>query len=411
MILRSSTLLNSRIYLLFLILFMGGVKLSFAQPELSSWILNPGTAKGYAGILSNVQKVQYSDNFIYITAACIPGYDIGPWKGNPNTPANQNFQFKITRKPVVNLGNPTAIGGGHIGVFSNGVSIFNASDAQSYLNQKVWNRNAYYWEGPSFDTCLGHPAPNGEYHHHVSPKCLYNHNDTIHHSPIIGYAFDGFPIYGACAYAKTNGQGAIRLMRSSFKLKSMVTRTNGPAIDPSYPLGCYMEDYEFVDGSGDLDKRNGRFCITPDYPNGIYCYFATLDEKHIPSFPYVPYTSYYGVVTAGNMGPGSGHNSPTETVITYTGSTSVIEKPNETVLHIWPNPSSTGWVIGGLSAKTHSRVFCTINNAQGQKVYHIDIAFDPLNPTIHIPVLQVGIYWIEVCDEKDLVFRSRIVAD
>ncbi|MFK4985850.1 YHYH protein, partial [Klebsiella pneumoniae] len=62
------------------------------------------------------------------------------------------------------------------------MSIFNVSDAQSYNNAGVWNRNAYYWEGRGFDSCLGHPQQQGEYHHHVSPKCLYDQTDSLHHS-------------------------------------------------------------------------------------------------------------------------------------------------------------------------------------------------------------------------------------
>src|SRR5689334_9469137 len=91
-------------------------------PEISSWILNTSGAKGYANIPSNVQQVQYSTGNVYVSATCIPGYDIGPWAGNPNTPANQNFLFKITRTPQQNTGTATATGLGHIGVFTNGVS-------------------------------------------------------------------------------------------------------------------------------------------------------------------------------------------------------------------------------------------------------------------------------------------------
>jgi hypothetical protein len=65
--------------------------------------------------------------------------------------------FEIPRHPIQNTGSPTTVGLGHIGVWSNGVSIFNVSDAMSYNNQDIWNRNAYFWEGPGFDACLGHP--------------------------------------------------------------------------------------------------------------------------------------------------------------------------------------------------------------------------------------------------------------
>src|ERR1041385_4147979 len=248
---------------------------AFAQltPEITSWIINTNNAVGYNNIPSNVQTVQYSATQVYVSCTCIPGYSIGPWNMNPNVPSNQNFVYKITRNPQQNTSTPTAIGLGHIGVWTNGVSVFNVSDAQSYNNQGIWNRNAYYWEGGGFDNCLGHPQQQGEYHHHVSPTCLYNQADSTHHSPIIGYAFDGFPIYGAYAYTNTNGTGPIKRMTSSYVLSSNTTRVNGPAVSATYPAGCFLEDYSYVQGSGDLDDRNGRFCVTPEYANGTYAYF------------------------------------------------------------------------------------------------------------------------------------------
>ena len=43
--------------------------------------------------------------------------------------------------------------------------------------------------------------------------------------------------------------------------------------------------------SGDLDIHNGRFCKTPEFPNGVYAYFATAEEdingKLVGAYPYV----------------------------------------------------------------------------------------------------------------------------
>ena len=207
---------------------------AFAQgPTVTSWILNPGNETGYAGIASNVQAVHYTANDAYVTCTCIPGYDIGPWTANPNLPANQDFCFKITRNPVQNTGNLVNTPLGHIGVWRNGVSIFNAKDGMSYNNQGIWNRDALVFEGISFDVCLGHPAPNGEYHHHVSPNCLYDHLDDEAHGDLIGYAFDGFPIYGD---------------------RDM----NGAQVLP-----------------GTLDECNGIESPTPEFPQGIYHYVLT----------------------------------------------------------------------------------------------------------------------------------------
>ena len=113
------------------------------------------------------------------------------------------------------------------------------------------------------------------------------------HSPILGWAYDGNPIYGPYAYDKINGSGNIRRMKSGYKLK------NTPVNRPSYTAfqnGFFVDDYEFV-GDGDLDEYNGRFCVTPDYPNGVYAYFCTISDNiestgpfnsyRLPQFPYV----------------------------------------------------------------------------------------------------------------------------
>lgn len=326
--------------------------LSWAQtdPAITSWKLNTTGQTGYAGILTNVQQVQYSASNVYVTTTCIPDYTIGPWTNNPNIPVNQNFIFKITRNPVQNTGTLINTPMGHTGVWSNGVSIFNAKDGMSYNNQGIWNRDALVFEGISFDNCLGHPAPNGEYHHHVNPTCLYDDTDDSQHAPIIGYAFDGFPIYGAYGYDNVNGTGIFRKMQSSYQLRNITNRTTlpngtilnanqyGPAIGGQYPLGAFLEDYEYVAGSGDLDVHNGRFCVTPEYPNGIYAYFVTIDVNENPVYPYVIGPTYYGTVQAGNTGPNSGHVIISEPVTNYIpGSTLLYETPSVPLVAVYSN--------------------------------------------------------------------------
>jgi len=320
-------------------------------PVMASWILNTTNATGYNGIPSNVQQVQYSDQNVYVSCTCIPGYDIGPWTGNPNQPANQNFVFKISRNPQQNVGTLVATPLGHMGVFRNGVSIFNALDAFSYNNQNIWHQDALPNEGLSFDECLGHPAPNGEYHHHVNPTCLYDDDNTTDHSALIGYAFDGFPIYGAYAFENTDGTGGIVRMRTSYQLRAITERTTlpngttlsanqyGPAVNGQYPLGKYIEDYEFIDGLGTLDVHNGRTCITPEYPEGIYAYFITIDQDNTPVYPYVIGPYFYGNVPSGNTGPQSGHNVPGVNEIVETFNPVGITELAASSIRFWPNPA------------------------------------------------------------------------
>ena len=355
--------------------------LSAQGPAVTSWVVNTTGATGYGGILSNVQQVQYSTDSVYVSCTCIPGYSIGPWNGNPNTPSNQNFVYKIPRNPKQNTGTATAVGNGHTGVWTNGVSIFDVSDAMSYNNAGVWNRNAYYWEGDKFgtvtngfDNCLGHPQQNGEYHHHVSPKCLYNIDDSTHHSPIIGYAFDGYPVYGAYAYASpTSSTSGIKRMKSSYALRNITTRTTlpsgatassaGPVVSTSYPIGCFQEDYIYTAGYGDLDARNGRYCVTPEYPSGTYAYFVTIDNTLTPSYPYTFFGTYYGVVPAGSLGPTSGHVTITEPVSTYVPSTVPVN-----IL------SFTGITYAG-----YNLLSWTVNNQINNAVFEVERSDDGVN--------------------------------
>lgn len=351
-----------------LLVFMTGPLLAQWGPEITSWKINVTNNTGYAGILTNVQRVQYSANNVYVSATCIPDYTIGPWTANPNTPVNKNFTFKITRQPTQNTGTLVGTPLGHIGVWSNGVSIFNAKDGMSYNNAGVWNRDALFFEGISFDNCLGHPGPNGEYHTHVNPTCLYNDSLSTVHSPIIGYAFDGFPVYGAYAYTNTNGTGAIKRMESSYMMNTGLTRSNGPAVGTNFPLGSFIEDRTFVSGSGDLDIHNGRFCITPDYPNGIYAYFVTINANLYPVYPYVIGPTYYGTVQAGNTGPNSGYNIINEPVITYTpGTVGWSEFDHQIDCMFYPNPTKDYLTIV-VAPSENSSVDAVFLNEFGQVV-------------------------------------------
>ncbi len=375
----------------------------FAQvtaPEITSWIINANNATGYSGISANVQQVKYTNTDVYVTCTCIPGYDIGPWAGNPNTPANQNFCYKITRNPVEKTGTKTATSLGHIGVWTNGVSIFNAKDAFSYNSAGVWNQDAYPNEGISFDECLGHPAPNGEYHHHVNPRCLYDDQASGVHSPIIGYAFDGYPIYGAYAYANTDGTGGITRMLSGYRLRNITDRTTlpdgtalqanqyGPAINNQYPLGKYLEDYEFVQGLGHLDQYNGRFSITPEYPAGTYAYFVTIDSNQMPVYPYTVGTYYYGVVQSGNVGPQSAHNTIPGGAVLYEPETSTGINDNGAAvsINVYPNPASDKLIISGAA-----NVQIALYDMAGKQVI-VPVTVSNDITTINVAMLHRGVY-------------------
>jgi hypothetical protein len=162
-------------------------------------------------------------------------------------------------------------------------------------------------------------APAGNYHYHQAPTSLINEIDPAntgqHASPVIGFAFDGFPIFGPYGYTNADGTGGIELMASSYQKRTITMRTTlpngttassaGPDVSATYPLGSYLEDYAYVAGSGTLDQYNGRFAVAPGYPNGTYGYYVTETAAGAPAYPYVIGPQYYGVVQSDNLAGGT----------------------------------------------------------------------------------------------------------
>lgn len=340
---------------LLLLLLTSGCAFAQTNPAITNWLRNTTgiTGRHYVSgnytpiidaVAANVQTVQYDANWVYVSATGIPAYITGPFlDGNPSLATAQNKIFKMPLNPTQNTGTPTATTGGNIGIFINGVALFDYRDGVAWNNNtnalcggpgnppcpggpmatQAWNRDAIPAEKAGFDCSKAHPAM-GNYHHHqnpsafnldlvvVSDRCTLYPSDGLYvinatqHSPLLGFAYDGFPIYGAYAYTNTDGTGAISRMKSSYQLRTNTTRTNGPAVNSTYFNGYFKEDYEYVAHPSDptyLDAHNGRICNTPEYPaslypNGIYCYFTTVDANHNSAYPYVVGPTFYGNVTA-----------------------------------------------------------------------------------------------------------------
>jgi len=380
------------------LLIIASTQLVFAQtnPAISSWIQNTTGIKGQHYVSgnstviqdndsANVKTVLYSSSWVYVRANGIPAYPTGPFFGNPSLAISQNAIFKMPLNPEQNIGNLTVTTGGNIGLFINGVALFDYRDGVAWDSDsnalcggpgnppcpggmgatQSWNRDAIPAEKPGFDCSKGHPAM-GNYHHHQNPSAfdldlnvisticnLYAADglyaiDSTQHSPLIGFAYDGFPIYGAYANLNTNGTGGITRMKSGYQLRNITTRTqwadgtnvpDGPPVSTTYPLGYFREDYEFISHLSNpdyLDEHNGRFCVTPEYPAGIYCYFATVNANWNSAYPYVVGPTFYGVKTAAKV------TSITESVPVYTPTASGVNEniQNGTDIKIFPIPAN-----------------------------------------------------------------------
>ena len=264
-----------------------------------------------------------------------------------STPVTGTYSYYDTRN------GRTATPLGTIGIAGNGVSIFNPS-AGTNLNPP----SGFSWVAAGDipfvntgeDSCGGHPEQSGQYHYH-DPHFLdcwkansvmasyndyygttqYNGNNIRHpdgHSKIIGIAFDGFPIYGPFGYdTPFDNLSGTRTMRTQFAVRDQEVpgRPDYGTDSDNPPAGSLMEDYEYVEGSGDLDIHNGRYCITPEYQDGTYAYFLTVDpdDNDITRFPFIIGTSTretidttftVSPVTGGGVGGDGGDQGPPPTL-------------------------------------------------------------------------------------------------
>lgn len=445
-------------FILFSIVFFNSwYALGQTNPAITAWIQNTTNIMGrhYVkgnstpindNVLANVQSVKYSATSVYIATNGIPAYITGPFlDGNPSIATAQNAIFKFTLSPIKNAGTPINTTGGNIGIFINGVAMFDYRDGVSWQNSTkslkggplggmgdgMWNRDAVVGERLGFDCSKAHPAM-GNYHHHQNPSAfkldlnvistvcnLYDSDglyviDSTKHSPLIGFAYDGFPVYGAYAYKNLDGTGGVVRMKSSFELRKISQRntsstggtvTPGPDVSATYPLGYFREDYEYIPTSATtpdfLDEHNGRFCITPEYPKGIYCYFATVDEDWNSAYPYLIGPTFYGVRTPAKV------TSITETVTTYIPSpTGVSDQSKEEIdLQVFPNPTNEFLAVqlNGISTDNlrielldmYGKILKSEMIYQGSTIAYFDTR-----------TLYSGIYFVRLKKNKDSLIKK-----
>ena len=435
--------------LFILLIVCGQQAMAQLNPAIEHWMINSTGITGRHYVqgnstpinettLANVQTVQYSNNWVYVTATGVPSYITGPFMdGNPSLATSQNAIFKMPLNPTQNTGTLTNTTGGNIGIFVNGVALFDYRDGVAWNSNSnslcgglpgmspcpggpgasfSWNRDAIRAEKAGFDCSKGHPAM-GNYHHHQNPSAfkldltvisnvcdLYDADglyviDSTVHSPLIGYAYDGFPIYGAYGFKNTDGTGGITRIKSSYQLRNITARTvwadgtdvpDGPTVSTSYPLGYFREDYEFINHaqSDYLDIHNGRVCVTPEYPNGIYCYFATVNEEWNSAYPYVVGPTFYGVKTASKV------TSITETVTTYTSSAGISEL-TDNQWTVYPNPSND-IIMVQVNDLTNQSYTVELFDALGKLIQSQQIVQGSTIAYFNADTLYKGVYLVKV---------------
>ena len=235
----------------------------------------------------------------------IPNHEVGtfPNSNNPNSISEQNVSKSFTLCPSI--------------IYESGLELVGPAMAIAYALNSVkfdpatagrcndagecslargegnWNIEALGHETFDFgdDMNHAHVQPNGAYHYHGIPELLTDFLGDKDGMTLVGWASDGFPVYARYGYADPeNSQSQLKALTTSYRLKSQPDKNRpntltailgGPNansnINKPIPMGAFTQDYEYVEGLGDLDECNGIFGVTPEFPNGIYYYVVTDD--------------------------------------------------------------------------------------------------------------------------------------
>jgi len=272
-------------------------------------IISDLTSGGDSSLKCSVE-ITYTDTEVIIRSNGIPPHDIESTLGC--CASEQNSVWRIPINPTEDTDGEYTFAPerGPVGFTVAGVALYGPEEGPG--GDAVALEHAYFVEDRQqidIGLCGGHAGPGGQYHHHFDANCLHWHerleDDVVwteydfddlfgdEHSDLIGFGLDGYPIYGSYGWDNDEHNGSVREMISSYRLKS----DGGQGYNG-------IDDWEYIEGFGDLDICNGHFAPTPHNPEGFYHYHSTTkngDGKL--GFPYF-LLCYRGVYSEGNSASG-----------------------------------------------------------------------------------------------------------
>ena len=259
--------------------------------------------KSYSSSVTDIQNdtpfegmltIEVSNGKCVFNSNMIPNHDFNDATANFFSVAQEQISsLEITSTPTFAT-TTTALALSMNGIYLNGVSLdmlaagcYGVANGQIGCNDlsTPFRSDPMFNRGFGVDIHNAHVQPGGKYHYHGSPVALFDTTGAVE-SPVIGFAKDGFPIFGTYI----TDAGTVRKATSSYVLKSG-TRTavtySGTTYDPggSYD-GTYTSDWEYSANAGDLDECNGMtidgvygYYVTDSYPWVMGCYKGTPDSS------------------------------------------------------------------------------------------------------------------------------------
>lgn len=239
-------------------------------------------------------KWSCTDSTRVLSANGIPDHEVGtfPNNHNPHAIEVQDVSVSYPIDPTF-ADNNTQLGGplGVPGYMLNGIRMDPGSGGSCQDNATSKKRGACDLADPSggwtieaygqssfdfgVDSNNAHVQPGGAYHYHAMPEgllTLLGADSTK--MTLVGWAADGYPIYARYGHSVAiDVSSDLKVITGSYQLKTDIAGAR-PSPD-LIELGAFTQDWEYVEGAGDLDECNGRFGMTPEFPEGIYHYFVT----------------------------------------------------------------------------------------------------------------------------------------
>ena len=260
-----------------------GVKCDYAED----------TYNGSESIAANSEaEWSCSESERLLTANGLPEHEVGtfPSEANPNTITEQTVSktFPLTPTKAETMSTPDviayALNGVKIDAVTSGSCNFTGDECSTTDNSGFWSIEALEQDHFDFgsDDNNGYVQADGAYTYHGLPNgFLKNQGASDAVMTLIGWAADGFPVYGLHGHSVADDVDSdLKEMTGSYK--QVENTDDSRPSTTTYELGTFTQDWQYVEGSGDLDECNGRTGVTPEFPDGIYHYFATK------TFPFVP---------------------------------------------------------------------------------------------------------------------------
>lgn len=244
-----------------------------------------------------------------ITSNAIPNHDVDlfPNEGNPNVISPQALTWEIPLNPTRG---DTAVEARVIGVILNGIKI--EPETAETFSGTPWRYEALTFGGRLADDTTDFPAltnlgldcnfahvqPTGEYHYHGVPTAILPDTPGVVQ---VGWALDGYPILGRWGYATPGDESSdVVELRGSYRVRAGErTALGGETPPPGDYDGTFVQDWEYVEGLGDLDECNGReTSVTIDGVTYDYAYYMTH------TYPWAPRCLWSAVDGGGGGMPG-----------------------------------------------------------------------------------------------------------